>query len=149
MDENGHPGIQTTRRTIRESCTVTAAFLLGCFPRIALSAEASGAEAAVRPGTRYRPVMSPNHLVGNIVWHLSQGVESFVQGRAVKGYLCPIAPYLGARVAKASVWKFTPSRRIFLKTGYVVAHRPPSQRQSVLHARGNTLVLPGQPRRTT
>ena len=77
------------------------------------------------------------------------GVESFVQGRAVKSYLCSIAPYLGARVAKASVWKFTPSRRIFLKTGYVVAHRPPSQRQSVLHARGNTLVLPGQPRRNT
>ena len=80
MDENGHPGIQTTRRTIRESCTVTAAFLLGCFPRIALSAEASGAEAAVRPGTRYRPVMSPNHLVGNIVWHLRQAARALLKG---------------------------------------------------------------------
>ena len=55
MNENGHPGIRITRRTVLVSCTVTATFLLGCFPRIALSAEASDAEAAVRPGTRYRP----------------------------------------------------------------------------------------------
>ena len=47
--------------------------------------------------------MSPtdrDHLVGNIVWHLSHGVESFIQERAVKSYLSPIDPDLGARVAK-------------------------------------------------
>ena len=32
--------------------------------------------------------------------HLSQGVESFIQERAVKSYLSPIDPDLGARVAK-------------------------------------------------
>jgi catalase len=39
-------------------------------------------------------------LVGNIVWHLSEGVERFIQERAVKSYLYPIDPDLGARVAK-------------------------------------------------
>jgi xanthine dehydrogenase YagT iron-sulfur-binding subunit len=45
MDENGHRGIRITRRTVLESGTVTAAFLLGVFPRSALSAEGSDAEA--------------------------------------------------------------------------------------------------------
>ncbi len=57
----------------------------------------------IQPGTLYRQVMSPtdrNHLVGNIVWHLSQGVERFIQERAVKSYFYPIDPDLGARVAK-------------------------------------------------
>ncbi len=57
----------------------------------------------VQPGMLYRQVMSPtdrDHLVGNIVWHLSQGVERFIQERAVKSYLSPIDPDLGARVAK-------------------------------------------------
>jgi catalase len=51
----------------------------------------------------YRQLMSPtdrDDLVGNIVWHLSQGVERFIQERAVKSYLYPIDPDLGARVAK-------------------------------------------------
>jgi catalase len=57
----------------------------------------------IQPGTLYRQVMSPtdrDHLVGNIVRHLSQGVESFIQERAVKSYLSPIDSDLGARVAK-------------------------------------------------
>jgi xanthine dehydrogenase YagT iron-sulfur-binding subunit len=45
MDENGHRGIRITRRTVLESGTVTAAFLLGSFPRFALSADGSDAEA--------------------------------------------------------------------------------------------------------
>jgi catalase len=47
--------------------------------------------------------MSPtdrDHLVGNIVWNLSQGVERFIQERAIKSYLYPVDPDLGARVAK-------------------------------------------------
>ena len=47
--------------------------------------------------------MSPterDHLVGNIVWHLSQGVERYIQERAVKSYWSPVDPDLGARVAK-------------------------------------------------
>jgi catalase len=57
----------------------------------------------IQPGTLYRQVMSPtdrDHLVDNLVWHLSQGVERFIQDRAVKSYLSPIDPNLGARVAK-------------------------------------------------
>jgi catalase len=57
----------------------------------------------IQPGTLYRQVMSPvdkDHLVGNIVWHLSQGVERFIQERAVENYLSPVDPDLGARVAK-------------------------------------------------
>jgi hypothetical protein len=104
MDENGHPGIQTTRRTVRNSCTVNGGFRARVFPRIALSAEASDAEAAVQPSMRYRHVMSPNRLVGNIV---SRGVKSFARGRGPK-LLVPVAPDLGARVAEVAVWKFTP-----------------------------------------
>jgi xanthine dehydrogenase YagT iron-sulfur-binding subunit len=44
MDENRHRGVRITRRTVLESGTVTAAFLLGGFPQVALSAEASDAE---------------------------------------------------------------------------------------------------------
>jgi xanthine dehydrogenase YagT iron-sulfur-binding subunit len=45
MDKNGHRGIRITRRTVLESGTVTAAFLLGGFPQFALSAEEADAEA--------------------------------------------------------------------------------------------------------
>jgi xanthine dehydrogenase YagT iron-sulfur-binding subunit len=45
MDENGHRGIRITRRTVLESGTLTATLLLGGFPRFALSAEGSDAEA--------------------------------------------------------------------------------------------------------
>jgi hypothetical protein len=107
MDENGHRGVRVTRRTVLESGTVTAAFLLGGFPQVALSAEVADTETAVQPGTWYRHVMSPNQLVGNLVWRSSQGVERFAQGRAFKSYLCPIAPGLEAQVANASVWSFT------------------------------------------
>jgi catalase len=65
----------------------------------------------VQPGNMYRNVMSPtdrDHLVGNIVWHLSQGVERFIQERAVKSYLTPIDPDLGARVAKGLGVDITP-----------------------------------------
>jgi xanthine dehydrogenase YagT iron-sulfur-binding subunit len=49
MDENGHRGIRITRRTVLESGTVTAAFLLSGLPQTALSTEASDAEAPVTP----------------------------------------------------------------------------------------------------
>jgi xanthine dehydrogenase YagT iron-sulfur-binding subunit len=49
MDENRHRGVRITRRTVLESGTVTAAFLLGGFPQAALSAEASDAEGVVTP----------------------------------------------------------------------------------------------------
>jgi catalase len=57
----------------------------------------------IQPGTLYRQVMSPtdrDHLVGNIVWQLSQGVERFIQERAVKSYWYPVDPDLGTQVAK-------------------------------------------------
>ena len=63
MDENGHRGVRVTRRTVLESGTVTAAFLLSGLPQVALSAEAADTETAVQPGMRYRHMMSPNHLV--------------------------------------------------------------------------------------
>jgi catalase len=47
-------------------------------------------------------------LVGNIVWHLSQGVERFIQERAVKNYFYPVDPDLGARVAKGLGLEVTP-----------------------------------------
>ncbi len=65
----------------------------------------------IQPGTLYRQVMSPtdrDHLVGNIVWHLSQEVERFIQERAVKSYLYPVDPDLGARVAKGLGLAITP-----------------------------------------
>ena len=49
MDEREHRGFRITRRTVLESGTVTAAFMLGGFPRIALAAEASDAETAISP----------------------------------------------------------------------------------------------------
>ncbi len=56
----------------------------------------------VQPGTLYRQVMTPtdrDHLAGNIVWHLSQGVERFIQERAVRDYWAKVDPDLGMRVA--------------------------------------------------
>ena len=49
MDENGHRGIQITRRTVLESGTVAAAFLLGGFPQVAPSADAFDAGTAIVP----------------------------------------------------------------------------------------------------
>jgi catalase len=66
----------------------------------------------IQPGTLYRQVMSPterDHLVGNIVWHLSQGVERHVQERAVKSYWSLVDPDLGARVAKGLGLKTRPN----------------------------------------
>jgi catalase len=40
-----------------------------------------------------------DHLVANIVWHLSQGVERFIQERAVNDYWANVDPDLGTRVA--------------------------------------------------
>ena len=57
----------------------------------------------VQPGNLYRDVMSQtdrDHLVGNIVWNLSQGVERFIQERAVNTYWYQVDPDLGTRVAK-------------------------------------------------
>ncbi|MCU1280948.1 MAG: catalase [bacterium] len=57
----------------------------------------------IQPGTLYRQVMSPtdrDHLVDNLVWHLSQDVERFIQERAVNDYLAKVDPDLGARVAQ-------------------------------------------------
>ena len=56
----------------------------------------------IQPGTLYRQVMSPtdrDHLVGNIVWHLSQGVERSIQERAINDYWSKVDPDLGTRVA--------------------------------------------------
>jgi catalase len=55
-----------------------------------------------QPGTLYRNVMTPtdrDHLAGNIVWHLSQGVEKFIQERAVRDYWAMVDPDLGMRIA--------------------------------------------------
>jgi len=57
----------------------------------------------VQPGTLYRQVLSQtdrDHLVDNLVWHLSQGVERFIQERAVREYIMKVDPDLGARVAR-------------------------------------------------
>lgn len=56
----------------------------------------------VQPGTLYRQVMTPtdqDHLASNIVGHLSQGVERFIQERAVKDYWTKVDPDLGTRIA--------------------------------------------------
>jgi catalase len=56
----------------------------------------------IQPGTLYREVMTPtdrDHLAGNIVWHLSQGVEKFIQERAVRDYWAKVDPDLGMRIA--------------------------------------------------
>jgi catalase len=57
----------------------------------------------VQAGNLYRDVMSETdreHLVNNIVGHMSQGVERVIQERTVNTYWCPVDPDLGARVAK-------------------------------------------------
>jgi catalase len=56
----------------------------------------------IQPGTLYREVMSQtdrDHLVGNIVWHLSQGVERRIQERAVRDYWSKVDSDLGTRIA--------------------------------------------------
>lgn len=57
----------------------------------------------IQPGTLYREVLSPDdreHLVENIVWHLSQGVERFIQERAINDYWMKVDADLGTRVAR-------------------------------------------------
>ncbi|MGO8948070.1 MAG: catalase [Ktedonobacterales bacterium] len=57
----------------------------------------------VQPGSLYRKVMKPtdrDHLVDNIVGALSQGVERFIQERAVRDYWSKVDPELGARIAQ-------------------------------------------------
>ena len=57
----------------------------------------------VQAGNLYRDVMTETdreHLVNNIVGHMSQGVERFIQERAVNSYWYPVDPDLGTRVAK-------------------------------------------------
>jgi catalase len=57
----------------------------------------------IQPGTLYRKVMSQtdrDHLVDNLVFHLSHGVERFIQERAVDQYLAKVDADLGARVAR-------------------------------------------------
>jgi catalase len=57
----------------------------------------------IQPSTLYREVMTPtdrDHLVANIVAHLSQRVERFIQERAVSDYWTKADPDLGARVAQ-------------------------------------------------
>ena len=49
MDDKEHRGFRVTRRTVLESGTVTAAFMLGGFPQLALAGEASDAETAISP----------------------------------------------------------------------------------------------------
>ncbi|GCF06824.1 catalase [Dictyobacter arantiisoli] len=53
-------------------------------------------------GTLYRHVLSPedrDHLVNNIVNHMSQGVEKFIQERAIKLWY-QVDPDLGTRIAQ-------------------------------------------------
>jgi catalase len=57
----------------------------------------------VQPGTLYRDVMTPTdreHLATNIVVHLGQQVERFIQERAVNDYWAKVDRDLGARVAE-------------------------------------------------
>jgi catalase len=57
----------------------------------------------IQPGTLYRQVMTPTdreHLAANIVAHLDQGVERFIQERAVNDYWAKVDRDLGARVAE-------------------------------------------------
>jgi len=57
----------------------------------------------VQPGALYREVMTPtdrDHLVTNIVAHLSQRVERFIQERAVNEYWANVDLDLGARIAR-------------------------------------------------
>ena len=57
----------------------------------------------IQPGTLYRQVRTPTdreHLVTNIVAHLGDRVERFIQERAVNEYWAKVDPDLGARVAE-------------------------------------------------
>jgi catalase len=66
----------------------------------------------IQPGTLYREVMSPadrDHLAGNIVWHLSQGVERHIQERAVRDYWSKVDSDLGTRIAH-DLGLLTPAR---------------------------------------
>ena len=57
----------------------------------------------IQPGALVRNVLDDSardRLVGNIVWHLSQGVERSIQERAVNDYWAKVDPVLGARVAQ-------------------------------------------------
>jgi catalase len=57
----------------------------------------------IQAGMLYRTVMTPterDHLVSNIVGHLGNGVERFIQERAVRDYWSKVDPELGARVAR-------------------------------------------------
>jgi catalase len=57
----------------------------------------------VQPGTLYRETMTPtdrDHLASNIVSNLSQGVERFIQERAVHDYWAKVDPDLGMRIAQ-------------------------------------------------
>jgi catalase len=57
----------------------------------------------VQPGALYREVMTQadrDHLVTNLAGHLGQGVERFIQERAVSDYWAKVDPDLGARVAR-------------------------------------------------
>jgi catalase len=65
-----------------------------------------------QPGALYRKVMTPtdrDHLVGNIVSHLSQGVERSIQERAVRDYWAKVDSDLGTRVAH-DLGLLTPAR---------------------------------------
>jgi catalase len=56
-----------------------------------------------QPGILYRQVMTQadrDHLVTNIVAHMSQGVERFIQERAVNEYWAKVDPDLAARIAR-------------------------------------------------
>jgi catalase len=69
----------------------------------------------IQPGALYRQVMTPtdrDHLVENIVGHLSQGVERFIQERAVNDYWTQVDPDLGVRVAQGlGLQTLQPSRQ--------------------------------------
>jgi catalase len=57
----------------------------------------------IQPGTLYREVMTStdrDHLVTNIVGHLGQRVDRFIQERAVNDYWSNVDRDLGARVAQ-------------------------------------------------
>jgi catalase len=57
----------------------------------------------IQPGNLYRNVLSETekeHLVTNIVAHMSQGVDHALQERVIKTYWSQVDPDLGRRVAK-------------------------------------------------
>ena len=49
MDEKEHRGFRISRRAVLKSGTVTAAFMLGGFPHVALAAEAFDTETSISP----------------------------------------------------------------------------------------------------